>query len=128
MDFLDEIKKKYGFTKDEIDTILDFLDTYWWDITEENGLYNIYDQQCNVYDFDNYESIEVVFERLFNKIFCYYMYEIEFEDYADEEDKEYSKFLELTFKDILSIGEKANLLDDEDKSILQESIEIVGEK
>ena len=128
MDFLDKIKQKYGFTEDEIYTILDFLDTYEWDITEENGLYNIYDKQCNTYDFDKNESLEVVFKRLFDRLFGYYTYDIEFEDYADEEDKEYSMFLRLRFMDILSIGEKANLLDDSERKVLEESIEIVSEK
>lgn len=89
-----------------------FLDFYEWSIVKyPDGKYNIKDEQCNTFDFQENTTFNKILDRVYFRMFDYFI---------DEEDieglmKEDSEYVRKKYESYMQIGEKLNLLNQENK-------------
>lgn len=89
-----------------------FLDFYEWSITKyPDGKYNIKDEQCNTFKFDENTTLNEIIDRVYFRMFDYF---------TDEEDieglmKEDSEYVKKKYESYMKTGEKLHLLDEENK-------------
>ncbi len=98
--------------KESASDLDNFLDFYEWSITKyPDGKYNIKDEQCNNFDFEENTTLDKIIDRVYFRMFDYF---------ADEEDieelmKEDSEYVKKKYESYMKIGEKLHLLDEENK-------------
>lgn len=94
-----------------------FLDFYEWSITKyPNGKYNIKDEQCNTFDFEENTTLDNIVSRVYFRMFDYFTDEESIEELMNED----SEYVKKTYKSYIKIGEKLHLLDDENKTIYED--------
>lgn len=115
-EYLFKMNYEYTSFKDELQdkesaSDLDyFLDFYEWSITKyPDGKYNIKDEQCNTFDFEENTTLDKILDRVYFRMFDYF---------TDEEDieslmKEDSKYVKRKYESYIKIGENLKLLDEE---------------
>lgn len=99
-------------SQESISDLDDFLAFYDWSITKySDGKYNIKDEQCNTFDFENNTTFDEILKRVYFRMFDYFTDEEDIEELM-EEDYEYVK---KKFDSYIKTGENLNLLDEESK-------------
>jgi len=103
--FKNELKDK------EIASDLDyFLDFYEWSITRyPDGKYNIKDEQCNTFDFEENTTFDKIIDRVYFRMFDYFITEDDIEELLKENEFEYIK---RKYESYMKIGNKLNLLNE----------------
>ena len=90
-----------------------FLDFYEWSITKyPDGKYNIKDEQCNTLKFEENTTLHEVIERVYFRMFDYFISEEDITGLIKDNDFRYVK---NTYESYIKTGEKLNLLDEETK-------------
>lgn len=90
----------------DLDTFLDF---YEWSITKyPDGKYNIKDEQCNTFDFEENTTLERVIDRVYYKMFDYFIDEEDIEGLIKDGDFDYIK---SKYESYMKTGEKLKLID-----------------
>lgn len=110
---------KYTSLKDELQnkaiaSDLDyFLDFYQWSIAKyPDGKYNIKDEQCNTFDFEENTTLNEVINRVYFRMFDYFTDEEDFENLINDNDFEYVK---RKYESYIKAGEALKLLNEESK-------------
>lgn len=89
-----------------------FLDFYEWSITKyPDGKYNIKDEQCNTFKFDENTTLNEIIDRVYFRMFDYFTDEEDIEELM-KEDPEYIK---KKYESYMKTGEKLQLLNEENK-------------
>lgn len=89
----------------------DFLEFYDWSITKyPNGKYNIKDEQCNTFDFEENTTLDKIINRVYFRMVDYFMDENDVEDLIEENNFDYVK---KEYENYIKIGKKLNLLNEE---------------
>lgn len=98
----------------EIASELDsFLDFYEWSITKyPDGKYNIKDEQCNTFDFEENTTLNNIIDRVYFRMFDYFIDEEDIEGLIEENEFRYIK---SKYDSYMKIGEKLGLIDDLNK-------------
>lgn len=116
-DDLFKMNYKYTNFKDELcdkesaSELDHFLDFYEWSITKyPDGKYNIKDEQCNTFDFEENTTLDEVINRVYFRMFDYFTDEEDIEGFIEEGGFEYIKD---KYNSYMEIGEKLKLLDGE---------------
>ncbi|MBQ2917093.1 MAG: hypothetical protein IJE59_02825 [Clostridia bacterium] len=92
--------------KESASELDDFLNFYEWAIYKyPDGKYNIKDTQCNTFDFDENTTFEQIIERVYFRMFDYFIDEEELEDENVKE--RYDRYIK--------VGENLKLLDEHSK-------------
>lgn len=90
-----------------------FLDFYEWSITKyPDGKYNIKDEQCNTFDFEENTTFDEIIDRVYFRMFSYFKDEEDIEDLIEDNDLEYVK---RKYESYIKTGENLKLLDEEKK-------------
>ncbi len=85
--FLNELEDKESAT--ELD---DFLAFYEWSIVKyPDGKYNIKDEQCNTFDFEENTTFDTVLDRVYFRMFDYFIDEGEVENLIRDGEFNYVK-------------------------------------
>lgn len=98
--------------KEDVSDLDYFLDFYEWSICKyPDGKYNIKDEQCNTFDFEENTTFDKILDRVYFRMFDYF---------KDEEDieglmKEDSEYVRKKYEGYMKLGEKLNLLNEEYK-------------
>ena len=105
--FKDELQDKESTS--ELD---DFLDFYEWSITKyPDGKYNIKDEQCNTFDFEENTTLDKILNRVYYRMFDYFTDEEDIEELMKED----SEYVKKKYESYMKIGEKLYLLNEENK-------------
>lgn len=103
--FKDELKDE------ELSDLDDFLDFYEWSLAKyPNGKYNIKDEQCNTFDFEENTTLDKVIDRVYFRMFDYFTDEEDIEGLLEEGSFEYVK---NKYESYMKIGKELKLLDEE---------------
>lgn len=100
--------RKELLDKESASELDNFLVFYEWSIVKySDGNYNIKDEQCNTFDFEENTTLDKVIKRVYFRMFDYF---------TDEEDienlmKEDSEYVRKCFESYMKIGESLHLLD-----------------
>ena len=87
-----------------------FLDFYEWSITKyPDGKYNIKDEQCNTFDFEENTTLEGIIDRVYYKMFDYFIDEEDIEGLIKDGDFDYVK---SKYESYMRTGEKLKLIDE----------------
>ena len=107
--FKDEIQDKESAL--ELDSFLEFYE--WAVVKYPNGKYNIKDEQCNTFDFEENTTLNEIIKRVYFRMLDYFMDEQDIEELleGDENDVRYAN---RTFETYMKIGKKLNLLTEND--------------
>lgn len=90
-----------------------FLDFYEWSITKyPDGKYNIKDEQCNTFDFEENATFDKILNRVYFRMFDYFIDEEDIEGLIIDGDFDYVK---NKYESYLKTGENLKLLDEETK-------------
>lgn len=90
-----------------------FLDFYEWSITKyPDGKYNIKDEQCNTFDFEENTTFDKILNRVYFRMFDYFIDEEDIEGLIIDGDFDYVK---NKYESYLKTGENLKLLDEETK-------------
>lgn len=104
--FKEELKDK-EYTS-ELDNFLDFYD---WTLEKyPDGKYNIKDRQCNTFDFEENTTLDEVLNRVYFRMFDYFIDEEDIEGLIEEGSFDYVK---KVYESYMKIGEKLKLLNEE---------------
>ncbi len=96
----------------DLDTFLDF---YEWSITKyPDGKYNIKDEQCNTFDFEENTTFDKILDRVYFRMFDYFIDEEDIEGLIQDNDFDYIK---RTYESYIKTGESLKILDEETKEI-----------
>lgn len=91
----------------------DFLVFYEWSIVKyPDGKYNIKDEQCNTFDFEENTTFDKVLNRVYFRMFDYFMDEEDIEGLIKDGDLEYVR---KNYESHIRTGENLKLLDEEKK-------------
>lgn len=122
-EYLFKMNYEYTSFKNELDdkesaSELDyFLDFYEWSITKyPDGKYNIKDEQCNTFDFEENTTLDKVIDRVYFRMFDYFKDEEDIEDLMKED----SEYVKKKYENYMRTGEKLHLLDAENKKYYAE--------
>lgn len=112
--------------KESASELDDFLDFYEWSIVKyPNGKYNIKDEQCNTFDFEENTTFDKVLDRVYFRMFDYFIDEGDIEGLIHDGEFEYAKKVYDTY---IKTGENLKLLNEHDKQQYAEWFnEIVNE-
>lgn len=92
----------------------DFLCFYEWSIVKyPDGKYNIKDEQCNTFDFEENTTFDAILDRVYFRMFDYFVDESGVEDRI--RDNEYN-FVKKEYENYIRIGMKLKLLEDKNKN------------
>lgn len=95
--------------KESASELDDFLCFYEWSIVKyKDGKYNIKDEQCNTFDFDENTTFDKIIERVYFRMFDYFIDEEDIEGLIQDGELNY---IEKVAKSYIEIGKKLNLLD-----------------
>lgn len=112
---MDYEKTSFGkeLTDKECASDLDnFLNFYEWSITKyPDGKYNIKDEQCNTFEFEENTTLNEIIDRVYFRMFDYFTNEEDIEDLMREDSRDVKK----TFESYIKNGEKLRLLTEEKK-------------
>ena len=98
--------------KESASELDDFLNFYEWAIYKyPDGKYNIKDTQCNTFDFDENTTFEQIIERVYFRMFDYFIDEEDIDGLIQDGELNY---VEKVYKSYIEIGKKLNVLDDND--------------
>ena len=98
--------------KESASELDDFLCFYEWSIVKyKDGKYNIRDEQCNTFDFDENTTFDKIIERVYFRMFDYFIDEEDIEGLIQDGELNY---VEKVYKSYIEIGKKLNVLDDND--------------
>lgn len=90
-----------------------FLDFYEWSITKySDGKYNIKDEQCNTFDFEENTTFDEIINRVYFRMFDYFIDEEDIEGLIEDNEFEYVK---KKYESYMKTGENLNLLNEENK-------------
>ena len=107
--FQNELEDKESAT--ELD---DFLAFYEWSIVKyPDGKYNIKDEQCNTFDFEENATFDTILDRVYFRMFDYFIDEGEVENLIRDGEFNYVK---KVYESYMKVGKNLKLLDDNDKS------------
>ena len=122
-EYLFKMNYEYTSFKNELDdkesaSELDyFLDFYEWSITKyPDGKYNIKDEQCNTFDFEENTTLDKIIDRVYFRMFDYFKDEEDIEDLMKED----SEYVKKKYENYMRTGEKLHLLDAENKKYYAE--------
>lgn len=91
----------------------EFLVFYEWSITKyPDEKYNIKDEQCNTFKFEENTTLDAVIQMVYFRMFDYFTDEEDIEGLIKDNDFEYVK---KTYESYMKTGESLNLLDEEKK-------------
>lgn len=93
----------------ELDNFLIFYE--WSFLKYPDGKYNIRDEQCNTFDFEENTNLEEIIKRVYFRMLDYFMDEQDIEEML-EGDEEDIRYVHKTFEIYMNIGKILNLLDD----------------
>ena len=100
--------------KESASDLDNFLDFYEWSITKyPDGKYNIKDEQCNTFDFEENTTLDKVIDRVYFRMFDYFIDEGEVENLIRDGEFNYVKNV---YESYMKVGKNLKLLDDNDKS------------
>lgn len=105
--FRNELKDKK--IASELDNFLIFYE--WGFVKYPDEKYNIRDEQCNTFDFEENTSLEEIIERVYFRMLDYFMNEQDIEEML-EGDEDDIRYVHRTFESYMDVGKKLNLLDD----------------
>lgn len=89
-----------------------FLDFYEWSITKyPDGKYNIKDEQCNTFDFEENTTLDKIIDRVYFRMFDYFTDEEDIEDLMEKD----SEYVKKKYESYMKTGEKLHLLNEENK-------------
>lgn len=90
-----------------------FLDFYEWSIAKyPDGKYNIKDIQCNTFDFEENTTLDRIIDRVYYRMFDFFIDEEDIEGLIEEGDFDYVK---RKYESYMKIGEKLKLIDEINK-------------
>lgn len=114
--------------KESASELDDFLDFYDWRIVKyPDGKYNIRDEQCNTFDFEENTSLIEITKRVYFRMLDYFMDEQDIEEML-EGDEDDIRYVHRTFEIYMDIGKRLNLLDKENYENYKNSFnEIIDE-
>lgn len=93
----------------ELDNFLIFYE--WGFVKYPDGKYNIRDEQCNTFDFEENRNLEEITKRVYFRMLDYFMDEQDIEEML-EGDEDDIRYVHRTFEIYMDIGKKLNLLND----------------
>lgn len=100
--------------KESASDLDDFLAFYEWSIVKyPDGKYNIKDEQCNTFDFEENTTFDAILDRVYFRMFDYFIDEGEVENLIRDGEFNYVK---KVYESYMKIGKNLKLLDDNDKS------------
>lgn len=100
--------------KESANELDDFLAFYEWSIVKyPDGKYNIKDEQCNTFDFEENTTFDAIIDRVYFRMFDYFIDEGEVENLIRYGEFNYVK---KVYESYMKIGKNLKLLDDNDKS------------
>lgn len=104
----------------------DFLCFYEWSIIKyPDGKYNIKDEQCNTFDFEENTTFDEILNRVYFRMFDYFVDEGNVEELI--RDNEYN-YVKKEYETYIRIGKKLKLLDNKDKNFYEKWFkEVVSE-
>lgn len=103
--FKDELSNKESAS--DLDSFLDF---YEWSIVKyPNGKYNIKDEQCNTFDFEENTTFDEIISRVYFKMFDYFIDEDDIDGLIHDGDYEYVK---RKYESYIRTGKNLKLLDE----------------
>lgn len=106
-DFKNELQDKESASN--LDYFLDFYD---WSITKyPDGKYNIKDEQCNTFDFEENTTLDKILNRVYFRMFDYFTDEEDIEELMKED----SQYVKKKYESYMRTGEKLHLLDEDNK-------------
>lgn len=98
--------------KESASDLDNFLDFYEWSITKyPDGKYNIKDEQCNTFDFEENTTLDKIIDRVYFRMFDYFTDEEDIEDLMEED----SEYVKKKYESYMKTGEKLHLLNEENK-------------
>lgn len=99
--------------KESASDLDDFLVFYEWSITKyPNGKYNVKDEQCDTFEFEENTTLNEIIDRVYFKMFDYFTDEEDIEGLIKDNDFRYVK---NTYESYIKTGENLKLLDEEKK-------------
>ena len=99
--------------KESASELDNFLDFYEWRIVKySDGKYNIRDEQCKTFDFEENTNLEEITKRVYFRMLDYFMEEQDIGEML-EGDEEDIRYVHKTFEIYMDTGKKLNLLDDQ---------------
>ena len=108
--------------KESASDLDNFLDFYEWSITKyPDGKYNIKDEQCNTFDFEENTTLDKIIDRVYFRMFDYFTDEEDIEDLMEED----SEYVKKKYESYMKTGEKLHLLNEENKKNYAEWIQEV---
>lgn len=112
--------------KESASELDNFLDFYEWSIVKyPNGEYNIKDEQCNTFDFEENTTFDKVLNRVYFRMLDYFIDEGDIESLIHDGEFEYTK---KVYNNYMKTGESLKLLDENDKQQYEKLFnEIVNE-
>ena len=121
----DLFKMNYKYTnfenelqdKESASDLDSFLDFYEWSITKyPDGKYNIKDEQCNTFDFEENTTLNKIIDRVYFRMFDYFTDEEDIEDLMKDD----SEYVKKKYESYMKTGEKLHLLGEENKKHYRE--------
>lgn len=104
--FKDELENKESAT--DLDNFLDF---YEWSLCKyPNGKFNIKDEQCNTFKFEENTTLNEVIDRVYFRMVDYFMVEKDIDGLIEENNFDYVK---KVYESYIKSGKSLNLLDEE---------------
>lgn len=96
--------------KESASDLDNFLKFYEWSIIKyPNQKYNIKDKECNTFVFEENTTLDKVIDRVYFRMFDYYIYEEDIDNLIQDYGFEYVK---KTYESYMKIGESLKLLDE----------------
>lgn len=105
--FRNELKDKK--IASELDNFLIFYE--WGLVKYPDGKYNIRDEQCYTFDFEENTNLEEIIKRVYFRMLDYFMYEQELEEMVEGDENDI-RYVHRTFEIYMDIGKKLKILDD----------------
>lgn len=90
-----------------------FLDFYEWSIIKyPDGKYNIKDEQCNTFRFDENTTLDEIIDTVYFRMFDYFTEEEDIENLMKED----FQYVKRKYESYMKTGEKLHLLDEKTKN------------
>lgn len=103
-----------------------FLDFYEWSITKyPDGKYNIKDEQCNTFDFEENTTLDNIISRVYYRMFDYFIDEEDIEGLIKDGDFDYVK---SKYEGYMKTGKKLKLIDESNKKCYEKWFQEVTQK
>lgn len=117
--------RKELLDKESASRLDDFLVFYEWSIVKyPDGKYNIKDEQCNTFDFEENTTLDKVIKRVYFRMFDYFMDEEDIEELMKED----SNYVRESFEKYIKVGENLHLLDEVSKKCYYDRFKEITEE